>query len=157
VLLFGGGFALASGFQSTGLSQLIGGRLAGLAGIPPLLLVVMLCFIIVFLTELTSNTATTEMILPVLAAVAVATNVHPLMLMIPATIAASCGFMLPAGTPPNAIVFGSGKVTIGEMARAGFAVNVAAVLVVSVLFYFLGMAVFGIEPGVMPDWATLRP
>jgi len=157
VLLFGGGFALAFGFQSTGLSTLIGNKFAGLAGVSPFILIVVVCLSLTFLTELTSNTATTEMILPILASVAVATNVHPLMLMIPATLSASCAFMMPVATPPNAIIFGSDRVRIPEMARIGLVLNLVGVLVISVVFLFLGTVVFGIDPGVMPDWAVLGP
>ena len=155
VLLFGGGFALAYGFQATGLSTLIGNQFAGLAGVSPFVLVVVVCLTLTFLTELTSNTATTEMILPILASVAVATNVHPLLLMIPATLSASCAFMMPVATPPNAIIFGSDRVRIPEMARIGLVLNLIGVLVISVIFLFLGTAIFGIDPGVMPAWATL--
>ena len=155
VLLFGGGFALAFGFQATGLSTLIGNQFAGLAGVSPFILIVVVCLTLTFLTELTSNTATTEMILPILASVAVATNVHPLMLMIPATFSASCAFMMPVATPPNAIIFGSDRVRIPEMARIGLVLNLIGVLVIAVIFLSLGTAVFGIEAGVMPEWATL--
>jgi sodium-dependent dicarboxylate transporter 2/3/5 len=155
VLLFGGGFALAYGFQVTGLSILIGNAFAGLAGVPPFILILMVCLSITFLTELTSNTATTEMILPILASVAVATNVHPLLLMIPATLSTSCAFMMPVATPPNAIVFGSDRVRIPEMARIGLVLNLIGALVIAVVFLVLGTAVFGIESGVMPEWAVL--
>lgn len=155
VLLFGGGFALAYGFQATGLSVLVGNAFAGLAGVPPFVLILMVCLAITFLTELTSNTATTEMILPILASVAVAANVHPLLLMIPATLSASCAFMMPVATPPNAIVFGSDRVRIPEMARIGLVLNLIGALVITVTFMVLGRAIFGIEPGVIPDWAVL--
>ena len=155
VLLFGGGFALAYGFQVTGLSILIGNAFAGLAGVPPFVLILMVCLSITFLTELTSNTATTEMILPILASVAVATNVHPLLLMIPATLSASCAFMMPVATPPNAIVFGSDRVRIPEMAKIGLVLNLVGALVITVVFLILGTAIFGIESGVMPEWAVL--
>jgi sodium-dependent dicarboxylate transporter 2/3/5 len=155
VLLFGGGFALAYGFQVTGLSILIGNAFAGLAGVPPFVLILMVCLFITFLTELTSNTATAEMILPILASVAVATNVHPLLLMIPATMSASCAFMMPVATPPNAIIFGSDRVRIPEMAKIGLVLNLTGALVITVVFMWLGTAIFGIESGVMPEWAVL--
>ena len=155
MLLFGGGFALAYGFQATGLSILIGNAFARLAGVPPFVLILMVCLSITFLTELTSNTATTEMILPILASVAVATNVHPLLLMVPATLSASCAFMMPVATPPNAIIFGSDRVRIPEMARIGLVLNLIGALVITVAFMALGTAIFGIESGVMPDWAVL--
>jgi sodium-dependent dicarboxylate transporter 2/3/5 len=106
------------------------------------------------LTELTSNTATTEMVLPILAAIAVATETHPLVLMIPATLSASCAFMMPVATPPNAIIFGSGRLTVGEMARIGVILNVVGALVIATVVYTLGGAVFDIDPSVLPDWAV---
>jgi sodium-dependent dicarboxylate transporter 2/3/5 len=154
VLLFGGGFALAHGFQITGLSTLVGGAFAGLGGVPPVLLILVVCLSITFLTELTSNTATTEMILPILASAAVATEMHPLLLMIPATLSASCAFMMPVATPPNAIVFGSGRVRIPEMARTGLVLNLIGALVITMVFLLVGTAVFGIDPAVMPEWAV---
>lgn len=153
VLLFGGGFALAKGFQVTGLSTFIGNKFSGLEGMPPIVMIVFICFSLTFLTELTSNLATTEMILPILASVAIAMKTNPLMLMVPATIAASCAFMMPVATPPNAIVFGSGRIKISEMARAGIFINLISIIVITVLFYFIGTAVLNIDQGVFPDWA----
>ncbi len=156
VILFGGGFALARGFQVTGLSAFIGARFSGLAGVPPLLMILILCGGLTFLTELTSNTATTEMILPILASVAVALDTNPLLLMVPATLSASCAFMMPVATPPNAIVFGSGRVKIADMARVGIFINFIGILVIAILFYLIGAAVLEIEPGVVPAWAVPR-
>jgi sodium-dependent dicarboxylate transporter 2/3/5 len=154
VLLFGGGFALAQGFRETGLSEFIGIRFAGLEGVPPYVMVVLTCGGLTFLTELTSNTATTEMILPILASVAVAIKTNPLLLMIPATLSASCAFMMPVATPPNTIIFGSGRITIAEMARVGIAINLIGVAVISLLFFFLGTAVLEIDPASVPTWAV---
>lgn len=154
VLLFGGGFALAAGFQRTGLAQLVGNQFEAVSNLPTFALILLVCLMITFLTELTSNTATTEMILPILAAIAVATETHPLILMIPATLSASCAFMMPVATPPNAIVFGSGRLTVGEMARIGIVLNLVGALVIAGIVYFLGSAVFHIDPSVLPDWAT---
>lgn len=153
VLLFGGGFALAHGFQSTGLARFIGEGLSGLSAVPPLVLILAICLAMTFLTELTSNTATTEMVLPIFAAVGVATGVHPLLLMIPATLSASCAFMMPVATPPNAVVFGSNRVRIAEMARVGIVLNLIGAVVITLIFRALGPLLFGIEPGVLPDWA----
>ena len=153
VLLFGGGFALAKGFQVTGLSTLIGNKFAGLAGMSPIMMILIICFGLTFLTELTSNTATTEMILPVLASVAFAMKTNPLLLMIPATLSASFAFMMPVATPPNAIVFSSGRVKIAEMARVGVFINIIGVIVITGLFYLLGTVVFDIDPAVFPEWA----
>jgi sodium-dependent dicarboxylate transporter 2/3/5 len=155
VLLFGGGFALAKGFQESGLSTLIGQKFSGLAGISPFFVIIFICLTLTFLTELTSNTATTEMILPILAAVAVAMKTNPLMLMIPATLSASCAFMMPVATPPNAIVFGSGRIKIGEMARVGVFINLIGVLVIATLFYVIGTAVFSVDTSVFPEWAEM--
>ena len=154
VLLIGGGMALATGFQRTGLAVLIGDQLAAAGALPPFLLILLVCLAITFLTELTSNTATTEMILPILASVAVAIGAHPLLLMIPATLSASCAFMMPVATPPNAIVFGSERLSIAEMARAGIVLNIVGALVITVAVYTLGIALFDIEFGAVPDWAT---
>jgi len=153
VLLFGGGFALAKGFQVTGLSEIIGNQFKGLSDTPPFLIVNILCLALTFLTELTSNTATTEMILPILASVAVAIKTNPLLLMIPATISASCAFMMPVATPPNAIIFGSGRVRIIDMIKIGFVANIAGVIIITIIFYFLGKIVFFIDPAALPIWA----
>ena len=154
VLLIGGGFALAAAFQQTGLAQIIGNQFSAVAAVPPFALILIVCLALTFLTEVTSNTATTEMILPILASVAVATGTHPLLLMIPATLSASCAFMMPVATPPNAIVFGSERITIGEMARAGIALNLIGALVIAAVVYTLGLAVFDIDPATLPPWAT---
>lgn len=156
VLLFGGGFALARGFQVTGLSELIGSGFTGFAGTPPYAMVGIICSSITFLTELTSNTATTEMILPVLASVAVAMKTNPLLLMIPATLSASCAFMMPVATPPNAIIFGSGKIRIFDMARIGLCINILGILFIGLIFYILGPVVFSIDYSSMPSWAVLK-
>jgi len=153
VLLFGGGFALAAGLQRTGLAQLVGEQFELIGSLPTFAMIVLVCLGITFLTELTSNLATTEMILPILAAVAVATETHPLILMIPATLSASCAFMMPVATPPNAIVFGSGRLSVGEMARVGVFLNLIGALVISVIVFTIGTVVFEIDPSVVPDWA----
>ena len=154
VLLFGGGFALAKGFQSSGLSALVGNQFAGLEGSPPVAMVATVCATLTFLTELTSNTATTELLLPLLASVASATDVHPLLLMIPATLSASCAFMMPVATPPNAIVFGSGRLRIGDMVKVGIVLNLVGIAVITLLFLTLGRAVFDIPTEGVPDWAA---
>jgi sodium-dependent dicarboxylate transporter 2/3/5 len=154
VLLFGGGFALAAGFQQTGLAELIGARFELLASLPPFAMILLVCLALTFLTELTSNLATTEMILPILAAVAVTTEINPLLLMIPATLSASCAFMMPVATPPNAIVFGSERLQVSEMARVGIVLNLVGAVVIATVVYFVGTFVFDIDPSVVPDWAT---
>jgi len=154
VLLFGGGFALAAGFQQTGLADLIGAQFELLASVPTFVMILLVCLALTFLTELTSNLATTEMILPILASVAVVTGTHPLIIMIPATLSASCAFMMPVATPPNAIVFGSERISVGEMARIGIVLNLIGAVVIAAIVFTVGTAVFGIEPDVVPDWAT---
>ena len=153
VLLFGGGFALAKGFQVTGLSDFIGAKLHIMAGFSEVAMIGVICATLTFLTELTSNTATTQMVLPILASIAVAMKTHPLLLMIPAALASSCAFMMPVATPPNAIVFGSGRVKIGEMVKAGLLINLIGIVVVTVVFLLMGTVIFGIESGVLPGWA----
>jgi len=142
LLLFGGGFALAAGFTKTGLDKWIGEQLAAVASLPLVGIILLICLAITFLTELTSNTATTTMILPIIGAMAVAANYHPLMLMIPATLSASFAFMLPVATPPNAIVYSSGWVTIPKMARAGVALNFLGAILVTTLVLLLVQRVF---------------
>ena len=154
VLLFGGGFALAAGFQQTGLAQIIGNQFEVLASLPTFLMILLVCLVLTFLTELTSNLATTEMILPILASVAVVTGTHPLILMIPATLSASCAFMMPVATPPNAIVFGSDRISVGEMARIGIVLNLVGALLISAVVFTVGTVVFDIDPSVLPEWAT---
>ena len=144
LLLFGGGFALATGFEASGLSEAIGHGLTVLVGLHPSLLVVGVCLVITFLTEVTSNTATTSLILPILADAAEALNVDPLLLMIPATLTASCAFMMPVASPTQAIVFGSGYVTIRQMASAGIGFNFLGIILVTSLFLLLATPVFHI-------------
>ena len=113
----------------------------------------LICLTLTFLTEVTSNTATTQMILPILASLSVEMEVSPLLLMIPATLSASCAFMMPVATPPNAVIFGSGRIKIAEMARVGLAINLIGVLVISLVFYVLCTAVLGIDAATFPMWA----
>jgi sodium-dependent dicarboxylate transporter 2/3/5 len=144
VLLFGGGFALAAGIDQTGLDDWIGGRLAILKGMPVWVLVPASCLLAALVTETTSNITTVLMLSPVIAATAVEIGVHPYLLLIPAAVMASFAFMLPVATPPNAIVFSSGWITIPQMFRAGLALDLLAMVVVPVMVYFLGSAVIGL-------------
>lgn len=155
VILFGGGFALAAGFQSSGLSAWVGNHLNVLAQLHPITLVLLICLSISFLTELTSNTATSQVILPIIAALSVRAEMHPLLLMVPATLACSFAFMLPVATPPNAIVFGTRRLRVAHMMRTGLAFNLVSVIVVTAAVFTLGRFVLGIDPGEMPAWATL--
>lgn len=146
VLLFGGGFALAAGFRESGLSAWVGERLAGASELPLFAVVFVICVVVTFLTELTSNTATAQILLPVLAALAVSMDVPPLLLMVPATISCSFAFMLPVATPPNAIVFGTERLRVLDMARVGLALNLIGALAITVVMWTLGRFVFGIAP-----------
>jgi len=155
VLLFGGGFALAQGFVQSGLSVWFGEQLAGLANVEPIVLTTANVTMMSFLTELTSNTATTEMILPILAGLSTTIEVNPLLLMIPATLAASLAFMLPVATPPNAIIFGTNRIKIKDMVKTGFLLNIAGIIVATLMMYFWGTLVFDIDVSVFPDWAAV--
>jgi sodium-dependent dicarboxylate transporter 2/3/5 len=133
LILFGGGLSLAAAVTSTGVAAYIGNLVVGMPRMPPALLVLVVATLVIFLTELTSNTATTATLLPILAAVAPGLGVHPYLLIFPAALAASCAFMMPVATPPNAIVFASGRVTIPQMCRAGLALNLIGVVLVTLL------------------------
>jgi len=133
LILFGGGLSLAGAIQETGLATWIGTVLTVVAGWPALLVVIVVASAIVFLTELTSNTATAAALLPVVGALAVAIGVAPLTLAVPAAIGASCAFMMPVATPPNAIVYGSGQVSIQQMMRAGFALNLVCIALITAI------------------------
>jgi sodium-dependent dicarboxylate transporter 2/3/5 len=131
LLLFAGGIAIANAFVQSGLADVLAQQLGGLVNLPTWLLILSICLSVTFLTEVTSNTATASLLMPVLAATAVATDLSPMLLMVPAVLSASCAFMLPVATAPNAIVFGSGKIRIKEMARAGFALNIIGAFVIT--------------------------
>ena len=137
LLLFGGGMALAKGFDSSGLAVWIGNQLTSLESFPFILLLFILIASVNFLTEITSNLATTAMILPVLVSLSTVINIHPYYLLIGATVAASCAFMLPVATPPNAVVFGSKLLTINDMVKKGFWMNLISIFVLTLLVYFL--------------------
>ncbi|NEE01488.1 SLC13 family permease [Phytoactinopolyspora halotolerans] len=145
LLLFGGGLSLAKAVQDTELSDYIGAEVGGLGGLPTVLLIAAICLIVLLLTELTSNTATAATFLPVLGGVAVGIGLDPLLLLVPAALAATCSFMLPVGTPPNAIVFGSGQVTMGQMVRAGIWLNLIGVVLITGMVLLLGGWAMGIR------------
>lgn len=145
LILFGGGLTLAAGIDRHGLAEFLGSLFVAFAALPLPVTMMLVTFTILLLTELTSNTA-------IAAAIAVSIGAPPLLLLIPTALASNCAFMMPVGTPPNAIVFGSGLVTLPQMARTGFLLNVAFVPLIFLVVYFLGQMAFGIEPGVMPDW-----
>tara|TARA_Y100001968_G_scaffold257939_1_gene244821 strand:- start:158 stop:1594 length:1437 start_codon:yes stop_codon:yes gene_type:complete len=142
LILFGGGLSLAAQISSSGLGIWIGESLIVLSTIPPILLILAVATLIIFLTEITSNVTTTTTFLPVFGGVAIAIGILPVSLTIPVCLAASCAFMLPVATPPNAIVYGSNKFTIATMMRAGIALNIIGILVVTLFSYFLAPLIF---------------
>jgi len=151
VLLFGGGLALAVGFEESGLSAWVGNQLFGLGTLPLFLLMLLIFILVNFLTEITSNVATASMVLPILGSMALSIDIHPYALMFGACIAASCGFMLPVGTPPNAIVFSLGYLKMKDMVKAGFVMNLLAVITVFLFTYFLTEPIFEIDFGAFPE------
>lgn len=153
LLLFGGGFALAEGMRQSGVTLYLGSWLTGLQGLPLWVMVLLVCTLLTFLTELTSNTATASILLPVLASAAVTLGYNPLLFMIPAAMNTSFAFMLPVATPPNAIVFSTGHVSIRQMAVTGLALNFLGIAIVTGLLFLYGMDVFGIDPLHVPTWA----
>lgn len=137
LLLFGAGIAIAGAFSSSGLSATIGNALGGLSALPTLLMIAAICLVVTFLTEMTSNTATTTLLMPIMATAAVAAEINPLLFMIPTAMSASCAFMLPVATAPNAVVFGSGEIATSTMAREGVALNFIGVFVITSVCYLL--------------------
>jgi solute carrier family 13 (sodium-dependent dicarboxylate transporter), member 2/3/5 len=153
LLLFGGGLSLAGNIERHGLSRYLGTLAGGLDGLPMLLILCVVCFGILVLTELTSNTATAATFLPITGALALSLGESPLLFLIPTALAANCSYMLPVGTPPNAIVYAGGMITLPQMARAGLLLNVLLVPILVGLAFVLGGWIFGIEAGVIPEWA----
>jgi len=143
LMLFGGGLSLAAAIQANGVDAFIGSQVGGLRGLPSLLVVASVTALMVSLTEFTSNTAVAATLVPILAAVAPSLGLHPYLLIVPATLAASCAFMLPVATPPNAVVFGSGYLTIPQMVRAGLWLNGVSVVLITILAYALVVLVLG--------------
>ncbi|MBQ15396.1 MAG: hypothetical protein CMQ17_13475 [Gammaproteobacteria bacterium] len=153
LLIFGGGLAIAKGFGTSGLSTYIAGQLQAVLGdASPLVIVMSTVGFITALTEISSNTATISLSLPIMGSLAQAIEAHPLLLMIPTTLAASCAFMLPVSTPPNAIVYGSGRVPIMKMVVAGIWLDLLSVLLLTIFVYTLGDLTFGVL-GELPAWA----
>lgn len=152
LILFGGGLSMASAISSTGLATWIGSGIGSLNTWPIILIILIVIALIVFLTEMTSNTASTAAFLPILASVAIGLGENPFLLAIPTVLGASCAFMLPVATPPNAIVYGSGKITIPEMSKAGLWLNFMFILLLTLASLTLVSWVFGIEIGVLPEW-----
>lgn len=152
LLLLGGGFAFAQGFEESGLSAWTGQWFLALKGVPLPIVLLVLSGVSVLLTEIASNTATANMLMPILAALALSLGVHPYGLMGVAVLAASAGFMLPAGTPPNAIAFGTGYISIRQMARAGLLVDLLAALLIPLAVYLLMNLIWGIRIDRAPDF-----
>lgn len=136
ILLFGGGMALAAGFQITGLASWLGAQMSIFQGLSVLVLVFVIITLVNFFTEFTSNLATTAMLLPILAPIAISLNINPYMLMVACTIAASCAFMMPVATPPNAVVFGSGYLRIPDMIKSGIWMNIISILFLTLMVYY---------------------
>lgn len=145
LLLFGGGMALALGFETSGLAAWIGSQMTSLTNVSILLLIFILIASVNFLTEITSNLATTAMLLPVLVSMAALVDVHPYILLVAATVAASCAFMLPVATPPNAVVFGSGYLKIDDMVKKGFWMNIISIVLLSLIVYFVLPLLWGLS------------
>jgi sodium-dependent dicarboxylate transporter 2/3/5 len=146
LILFGGGIAIANAFEESGLSKLVGEQMHGLRDWPILATTAAICFAVTFLSEVTSNTATSNILMPLLAATAKANGMDPATLMIPATFANNLAFMMPVGTPPNAIAYGTGHVKIGHMMRAGFTLNVVGATIVTLFCWQFLPMVFGTTP-----------
>ncbi len=146
ILLFGGGMALASGFEVTGLAEWFGVKITLLDTLPLLLLVFIVIFCVNFITELTSNLATTAMLLPILAPIALKLDLNPYMLLVATTVAASCAFMLPVATPPNAVVFGSGYLRIPDMVKSGLWMNLISIVLLTAMVYFALPLLWDFDP-----------
>ncbi|NVN18718.1 DASS family sodium-coupled anion symporter [Muricauda sp. HICW] len=146
ILLFGGGMALASGFETTGLAEWLGSQMSLLQGLALIVLVVVIVASVNFITEVTSNLATTAMLLPILAPIAIGLDINPYILMVATTVAASCAFMLPVATPPNAVVFGSGYLKISDMAKSGIWMNIVSIVFLSLMVYYLLPLIWDFHP-----------
>lgn len=151
ILLFGGGMALAKGFELSGLAKWMGEQMIFIQNLPLLIMLFVVIAFVNFLTEITSNLATTAMILPILASIAIQLDVHPYSLLVGAAIAASCAFMLPVATPPNAVVFGSGYLKINDMVRKGFLMNIFSIGLILVAIYFLLPILWNYDPTIFPE------
>ena len=147
ILLFGGGMALAKAFEISGLAIWLAEQMIALKGLNLFIILIFLIAAVNFLTEITSNLATTAMLLPVLASIAVLLEVHPFIIMTGATVAASCAFMLPAATPPNAVVFGSGYLRIPDMVKAGILMNLFSIIFLALMVFYILPILWGIDPG----------
>ena len=152
VMIVGGGYAIAAGFQSTGLASWMGNQLAFISAFPFWIVLVIVVGFILFFTEINSNTATANIFLPVLASIAIAGQTNPLLLMIPATFASTFAFMMPAGTGPNTVIFASEKVSVSEMVKCGFWLKLISLVVLTLILYFIIIPILNLETG-LPVWA----
>ena len=146
LLLFGGGLAIAEGFQSSGLANWIADNLTKLNGFSLIIILIVVITAVNFLTEITSNLATIAMLLPILAPTAIILDVHPFILMVAATLSASCAFMLPVATPPNAVVFGSNYLKISDMVRVGILMNLISIIIILIMVYYILPIVWNFNP-----------
>ena len=151
-VIVGGGYALAASFKSTGLADWLGSELAFVSGYPTLIVLFIVVGAVLLFTEMNSNTATANIFLPVLASMAVAGSINPMLLMLPATFASSIVFIMPAGTGPNTVIFGSNKVTVQDMARAGIWLKLISMILLPLVLYVLIIYVLGIDLS-LPEWA----
>ncbi len=152
IILFGGGFALAMGFEESGLSKSIGNLFSQVNFNNPIVLIFLVSFVVTFLTEMTSNTATTYTLLPILVSISHGLGVNPIILMLPATISASFAFMLPVATPPNAIVFSSGYIDIKDMMKAGLILNLIGAVLITIILVYISFPILGIDIYTTPSW-----
>ncbi|GAB4409791.1 MAG: SLC13 family permease [Microscillaceae bacterium] len=153
LLLFGGGLCLADGMEKTGLIQLIGDQISQFQHWNIWGILFLITLIVLFMTEVMSNVALVTVMAPLISGIAVSLGQNPLLLCVPITMVASCAFMLPMATPPNAIVFASGYIRVGQMVRAGLWLNLLSVLLIMLMAFTLLPWVFDLKPGVLPDWA----
>ncbi len=156
LLIFGGGICLANGFTESKLSEWIATQLNFLSGYHPFIIVLVCVASVTFLTEVTSNSACATIFIPIMAALAVGIGQHPYLLMIPTCVATSMAFMLPVATPPNAVVFGSGYISIQQMSRTGFWMNLVAITIITFISVTLITSILGIELNTVPQWATIQ-
>ncbi|KAG7282514.1 hypothetical protein CRUP_020229 [Coryphaenoides rupestris] len=153
ILLLGGGFALARGSETSGLSVWLGEQLAPLQSIPPFAISILLCLLVAVFTECVSNTATATLFIPILASTASTISLHPLYILLPCTISASLAFMLPMATPPNAIAFSYGNLRVMDMAKSGFILNCIGILTTNLAINTWGTAMFNLST--FPQWANV--
>lgn len=157
LLLFGGGLSLAAGVRSSGLDLFIGEKFSAFAGMPTVAIVLLVSGVLIFLTEVTSNTATATIFFPIIAGAAPALGIDPLLLLIPAAMGVSCAFMLPMATPPNALVFATGEVSIRQMAKAGLILNFISIGLVTLIVYTAGVWFLGADPSGVPESRQTAP